>query len=73
VPLEFFLREKPSYTHRFRFMGQDITVPSFNYDHYVIWGLTAFMIVDLVQRVYDHEIEFLWPAAITGDLAGKDL
>ncbi|MDF2447139.1 MAG: mismatch repair protein MutT [Moraxellaceae bacterium] len=73
VPLEFFLREKPSYTHRFRFMGQDITVPSFNYDDYVIWGLTAFMIVDLVQRVYDHEIEFLWPAAITGALAGKDL
>lgn len=72
VPLEFFLTEKPSYTHRFRYMGQDITVPSFNYEDYVIWGLTAFMIVDLVQRVYDHSIDFHWPAGITAALTSKD-
>lgn len=72
VPLEYFLTEKPAYTHRFRFMGQEVTVPSFNYGDYVIWGLTAFMIVDLVQRVYDHEIEFHWPAALAAPLAGND-
>ncbi|MCD6059894.1 MAG: mismatch repair protein MutT [Moraxellaceae bacterium] len=62
VPLAFFLTEAPAYTHRVRFMGQDITVPSFNFSDYVIWGLTAAMIVDLVHRVYDHQIDFRWPA-----------
>lgn len=69
VPLEFFLTEKPAYTHNFRFMGQDVTVPSFNYRDYVIWGLTAFMIVDLMRRVYDHEIEFRWPSLIASATA----
>lgn len=64
VPVEFFLKEKPVYTHRFRFMDQDVTVPSFNYEGYVIWGLTAFMIVDMMKRVFDHDIEFKWPASI---------
>lgn len=64
VPVAFFLNEKPAYTHKFRFMGQDITVPSFNYGDYVIWGLTAFMLVDLMKRAYDHDIEFQWPSLI---------
>lgn len=64
VPLEYFLHEEPVYTHKFRFMDQDVTVPSFNYDGYVIWGLTAFMIVDLMKRVYDRDIEFKWPSSI---------
>lgn len=70
VPVEFFLTGEVSYTHRFRFMGQDVTVPSFNYGDYVIWGLTAFMIVDLMKRVYDHEIEFTWPSLVTSSVQG---
>lgn len=64
VPVEFFLNEQVSYTHNFRFMGQDIVVPSFNFGDYVIWGLTAFMIVDLMKRAYDHDIDFQWPTQI---------
>ncbi len=64
VPVEYFLNEKPVYTHKFRFRDQEFTVPSFNYGEYVIWGLTAFMIVDLMKRVYDHDIEFQWPSSI---------
>lgn len=64
VPVEFFLNEKVSYTHKFRFMGQEIVVPSFNFGDYVIWGLTAFMIVDLMKRAYDHDIDFQWPTRI---------
>lgn len=64
VPVEFFLSGKVSYTHKFRFMGNEVTVPSFNYGDYVIWGLTAFMIVDLMKRAYDHEIDFQWPTQI---------
>lgn len=73
VPLEFFLTEKPVYTHRFRFMGQDVLVPSFNFGDYVIWGLTAFMIVDLMQRVYEHKIEFEWPTPVTSLLTHHNL
>lgn len=68
VPVEFFLTGEVSYTHRFRFMGQEVTVPSFNYGDYVIWGLTAFMIVDLMKRVYDHDIEFTWPSLVAGSV-----
>lgn len=68
VPIEFFLSGEVSYTHRFRFMGQELTVPSFNYEGYVIWGLTAFMIVDLMKRVYDRDIEFKWPSLVTSTL-----
>lgn len=64
VPVDYFLNEKPSYTHKFRFRDQEFTVPSFNYEDYVIWGLTAFMIVDLMKRAYDHEIDFQWPSSI---------
>ena len=64
VPLDFFLTEKPVFTYKFEFMGHEVTVPSFNYGDYVIWGLTAFMIVDLMNRVYDANIEFPWPASM---------
>jgi len=64
VPLDFFLTEKPVFTYKFEFLGHEITVPSFNYGDYVIWGLTAFMIVDLMNRVYDANIAFPWPASM---------
>jgi hypothetical protein len=72
VPLEFFLTEKPSYTHRVRFLDREYVVPSFNYEDYVIWGLTAIMIVDLVQRVYDHRIEFHWPPMVVAQPAAEE-
>lgn len=64
VPLDFFLTEKPAYTHKIHYLGHELTVPSFNYGDYVIWGLTAFMIVDMMNRVYDANIEFIWPASV---------
>jgi 8-oxo-dGTP pyrophosphatase MutT (NUDIX family) len=72
VPLDFFLTEKPAYTYKFRFLGNELTVPSFNYGDYVIWGLTAFMIVDLMNRVYDANIEFIWPASLLKALKQAD-
>ena len=68
VPVEFFLTEKVSYTHRFRFMGNEVIVPNFNYGDYVIWGLPAFMIVDLIKRAYDHEVDFQWPISIVNSI-----
>lgn len=68
VPLEYFLNEKPVYTHKIQYMGHELTVPSFNYGDYVIWGLTAFMIVDMMNRAYDANIEFIWPASLVKSL-----
>ena len=61
VPLDFFLQHPPSYDHKIKFMGMNVAVPSFNYEGYVIWGLTGFMIVELLRRVYDAEIDWRWP------------
>lgn len=71
VPLGFFLEHPPAYTHRVSFMGHEFVVPSFNYQDYVIWGLTGFMIVDLMNRVYDAGIEFRMPAGIVPKKGGN--
>lgn len=68
VPLSYFLDEKPANDYKFQYMGHEITVPSFNYGDYVIWGLTAFMIVDLMNRVFAANIEFPWPASLIRSL-----
>lgn len=61
VPLDVFLEQKPNYQHKIKYMGLSIPVPSFNYQGYVIWGLTGFMIVELMRRVYDADIDWRWP------------
>ena len=61
VQLDFFLQQPPSYDHKIKFMGMNVAVPSFNYQGYVIWGLTGYMIVELLRRVYDAEIDWRWP------------
>lgn len=64
VPLDFFLNEKPAFNHKISYFGQDVFVPSFNYGDYVIWGLTAYMIVDMMNRVYDAGIDFQQPSGL---------
>lgn len=61
VPLDVFLQQKPNYQHRIKYMGLSIPVPSFNYQGYVIWGLTGFMIVEFMRQVYDADIDWRWP------------
>ena len=61
VPLDVFLQQKPNYQHKIKYMGLSIPVPSFNHEGYVIWGLTGFMIVEFMRRVYDADIDWRWP------------
>ena len=61
VPLDVFLQQKPNYQHKVKYMGISVPVPSFNYQGYVIWGLTGFMIVEFMRRVYDADIDWRWP------------
>lgn len=61
VPLDLFLTQPPSYDHKIKFMGLKVTVPSFHYQDYMIWGLTGYMIVELMRLAYDAKIDWRWP------------
>ena len=50
VPLRFFLEDRRHHTDRIRFKRQDLYVPSYHYRGYVIWGLTAYVIVELLNQ-----------------------
>ena len=53
VPLEFFRSDPREVTHRIDYLGQSWYVPSYTYGEYRIWGLTAIMVVELVNLLFD--------------------
>ena len=57
VPLEFFRDDPRQMTHRIDYLGRSWYVPSYQYGEFKIWGLTAIMVVELVNLVYDAGIE----------------
>lgn len=61
VPLEFFATDPRQTTHRIDYLGCSWYVPSYTYADYKIWGLTAVMVVELVNIIYDTKIELHQP------------
>jgi len=61
VPLSFFRDDPREVTHRIDYLGQSWYVPSYHYDGYKIWGLTAIMVVELVNLIFDAGIELREP------------
>lgn len=61
VPLRFFLDTPREVTHRIDYQGRSWYVPCYHYDSYKIWGLTAVMIVELVNLVFDAGIDLERP------------
>lgn len=61
VPLEFFRNDPREVTHRIDYLGHSWYVPSYRYGEYKIWGLTAIMLVELVNLVYDAGIDMRRP------------
>ena len=57
VPLAFFRDDPRQVTHRIDYLGRSWYVPSYQFGEYKIWGLTAIMVVELVNLVYDAGIE----------------
>ena len=53
VPLAFFRDDPRETTHRIDYLGGSWYVPSSRYGEYKIWGLTAIMLVELVNRAFD--------------------
>lgn len=58
VPLDFFLDTRPDLSSPIDFYGKKFRIPTYHYDGKRIWGLTAFMILDLLNNVFDADIPF---------------
>lgn len=63
VPLAFFRDDPREVTHRIDYLGVSHYVPSYRWEGFHIWGLTALMIVELVNLVYDAGIDLRHPPA----------
>jgi 8-oxo-dGTP pyrophosphatase MutT (NUDIX family) len=61
VPLEFFRQDAREHTHRIDYQGRSWYVPSYRFGEYKIWGLTAIMIVELMNVLYDSNISLNHP------------
>ncbi|WP_188635515.1 CoA pyrophosphatase [Halopseudomonas pertucinogena] len=56
VPVSYFLEDHREMTHRIDYEGRSWYVPSYNYEGYRIWGLTALILVDLMNVAFDAHI-----------------
>ena len=65
VPLDFFASDPREMTHRIDYLGRTWYVPSYQFAGYKIWGLTAVMLVELVNLVYDTHIILTEPPQLS--------
>lgn len=56
VPLDFFIRDERIRTDRGRIDGHEVAVPAWHYQGYEIWGVTAVIMVTMLNRVLGMEI-----------------
>lgn len=61
VPLRFFFETTPKRDYQINFRGVDLHVPCFRYQDFVIWGLTARILVDFMKAGFGHHIDYPWP------------
>lgn len=56
VPFEFFLRDERSRTDRGTVNGHSVAVPCWHWQGYEIWGVTAIILVNFMNRVLGQHI-----------------
>ncbi|MFC4260169.1 NUDIX hydrolase [Marinobacter lacisalsi] len=61
VPVEFLLEDRREHTDVLPFLDNTYYVPSYRWQGYRIWGLTAVVLVDFLNAVYDARINLLEP------------
>lgn len=61
VPLSFFLEDQREVTHRIDYLGRSWYVPCYRYGEFKIWGLTAIMVVELINVLYGADIALHQP------------
>ncbi|SFM44369.1 NUDIX hydrolase [Marinobacter zhejiangensis] len=64
VPIDFFLADQRERTDAITFMNHVYHVPCYRWDRYQIWGLSAVVLVDFLNAVYDAGIDLLEPPAV---------
>lgn len=61
VPLAWLLEDRRERTDAIPFMGRSIHVPCYRWKKYQIWGLSAIVLVDFMNAVYDAGIDLERP------------
>lgn len=65
VPLDFFAEDVRETTHRIDYLGKSWYVPCYRFRDYKIWGMTAVMVVELVNLLYDRKLRLDVPPALS--------
>ena len=63
VPVSYFLEDNREMTHRIDYEGRSWYVPSYRYDGYRIWGLTALILVEFINVAFDAGIPLRTPSS----------
>lgn len=61
VPIDFFLEDQRERTDALSFLNHTFYVPCYRWERYQIWGLSAVVLVDFLNAVYDVGIDLLEP------------
>lgn len=61
VPIDYFLEDRRERTDALSFLNQTFYVPCYRWERYQIWGLSAVVLVDFLNAVYDAGIDLLEP------------
>lgn len=61
VPIAFFLEDRRERTDALPFLNHTFYVPCYRWERYQIWGLSAVVLVDFLNAVYDAGIDLLEP------------
>lgn len=61
VPIDFFLEDRRERTDALSFLNHTFYVPCYRWERYQIWGLSAVILVDFLNAVYDAKIDLLEP------------
>lgn len=63
VPLSFFLEDRRERTDAIPLHNQTIHVPCYRWGRYQIWGLSAVVLVEFLNAVYDADIDLFKPGS----------
>ena len=64
VPLSFLLKDKRYRNDEVNRNGETFYMPAYKYSSYVIWGLTAMITVNFLNRALDAKIDMSLPSKI---------
>ena len=67
VPLSFLLKDKRYRNDEVSRNGETFYMPAYKYSSYIIWGLTAMITVNFLNRALDAKIDMSLPSKIEGE------